>query len=45
MLNNKTIFVSGGTGSFGQEFVNQVLKKLDQKKLLFLAETSSNNLR
>ena len=37
MLNNKTIFISGGTGSFGQEFVNQVLKNFNPKKIIIFS--------
>lgn len=37
MLNNKTIFLSGGTGSFGKEFVKQVLKKFNPKKLIIFS--------
>ena len=28
MLNNKIVLVTGGTGSFGNEFVKYLLKKL-----------------
>lgn len=34
MFNNKTIFISGGTGSFGQQFVRQVLAKYKVKKII-----------
>jgi UDP-N-acetylglucosamine 4,6-dehydratase len=34
MLNNKTILITGGTGSFGQAFVNKVLKKYKLKKII-----------
>jgi len=27
MFNNKTILITGGTGSFGKAFINYVLKK------------------
>lgn len=37
MLNNKTIFISGGTGSFGQEFVSQVLKNYNPKKIIIFS--------
>ena len=33
-LDNKTIFLSGGTGSFGKKFIYNALKKLRQKKLI-----------
>ena len=32
MLNNKNILVTGGTGSFGNEFVKQTLENYDVKK-------------
>ena len=31
MLNNKNILITGGTGSFGQKFVNNVLLKYKPK--------------
>lgn len=34
MFNNKTIFISGGTGSFGTKFVEIVLKKFNPKKII-----------
>ncbi len=34
MLNNKTILVTGGTGSFGHQFVNYVLKNYKLKKII-----------
>ena len=34
MFNNKILFVSGGTGSFGNKFVEVVLKKYKPKKLV-----------
>ena len=27
MLNNKTILITGGTGSFGQRFVEKIINK------------------
>ena len=32
MLDNKTILVTGGTGSFGQKFVKTILKKYKKVK-------------
>ena len=29
MLNNKTILITGGTGSFGKKFLDHVIKNLD----------------
>jgi len=37
MLNDKTILVTGGTGSFGQKFVEIVLKKYKPKKLIIFS--------
>ena len=34
MLNNKTIPVTGGTGSFGNEFTQYVLEHYDPKKII-----------
>ena len=37
MFNNKTILVTGGTGSFGKKFVEIVLKKYTPKKLIIFS--------
>ena len=34
MFNNKTFFITGGTGSFGNEFVDTVLRKYKPKKII-----------
>ncbi len=34
MLNNKTILVTGGTGSFGRRFVKNVFEKFSPKKII-----------
>jgi len=34
VLNNKSILITGGTGSFGQKFIEIVLKKYKPKKLI-----------
>ena len=34
MLNNSTILVTGGTGSFGNTFVPMTLKKYNPKKII-----------
>ena len=34
MLNNKTILVTGGTGSFGKKFIETVLDRYKPKKLI-----------
>ncbi|MGB0383325.1 MAG: UDP-N-acetylglucosamine 4,6-dehydratase (inverting) [Ardenticatenaceae bacterium] len=37
MLNNKTILVTGGTGSFGKQFTEIVLQKSQPKKVIILS--------
>ncbi|PPR41490.1 MAG: UDP-N-acetylglucosamine 4,6-dehydratase (inverting) [Alphaproteobacteria bacterium MarineAlpha5_Bin12] len=34
MLNNSNILITGGTGSFGNQFVNMTLKKFNPKKII-----------
>ncbi|MCK5050739.1 MAG: UDP-N-acetylglucosamine 4,6-dehydratase (inverting) [Candidatus Cloacimonetes bacterium] len=34
MLNNKTILVTGGTGSFGKKLIQTILEKYDPKKII-----------
>ena len=34
MINNKTILITGGTGSFGQNFIEFLLKKFKLKKII-----------
>ena len=34
MLNNKTILITGGTGSFGKAFTRHVLKNYSPKKII-----------
>lgn len=34
MFNNKTIFITGGTGSFGQAFIKFILKEYTPKKII-----------
>ena len=38
MLNNSNILITGGTGSFGNQFVKMTLKKFNPKKLLYIQE-------
>ncbi len=33
-LSNKTVLVTGGTGSFGKQFISTVLKKYDPRKII-----------
>ena len=37
MFNNKSIFITGGTGSFGHKFVEKILKKYKPKKLIIFS--------
>ena len=37
MLNNKTIIITGGTGSFGKEFIKQTLKNYKPKKIIIFS--------
>ena len=37
MLNNKTILITGGTGSFGKEFIKQTLKNYKPKKIIIFS--------
>ena len=41
ILNNKNILVTGGTGSFGQKFVNNVLLKYKPKRLIIFSRGES----
>jgi UDP-N-acetylglucosamine 4,6-dehydratase len=34
MLNNQTIFITGGTGSFGKKFVERIFQKYKPKKII-----------
>ena len=34
MFNNKSILITGGTGSFGKNFTKRLLKKYKPKKLI-----------
>ncbi len=36
-LNNKTILITGGTGSFGQSFVKKVLKTYNPKRFIIFS--------
>ena len=37
MLNNKTILITGGTGSFGKKFIEIALRKYKPKKLIIFS--------
>ena len=40
-LNNKTLFITGGTGSFGKAFVNMTLKNYKPKKIIIYSRDES----
>ena len=44
MFDSKTILITGGTGSFGNKFVEIFSKKFKPKKLLFIREMSTNKI-
>ena len=35
MLNNKSILITGGTGSFGKKFVDTILKNIIKRIVIF----------
>jgi UDP-N-acetylglucosamine 4,6-dehydratase (inverting) len=37
MLNNKTILITGGTGSFGKKFTSRILKEYKPKKIIIFS--------
>ena len=44
IFNNKTILITGGTGSFGTECTKYILKNFKVKKWLFIQEMKINNI-
>jgi len=44
MLNDKTILVTGGTGSFGQKFVEVILKEYKPKKIIIFSRDEYKQL-
>ena len=40
LMEDKTILVTGGTGSFGKCFISTVLKNITLKRSLYIAEMS-----
>ncbi len=45
MLNDKTILITGGTGSFGKKFTKRVLEQYNpKKKLLYIQEMNTSNI-
>ncbi len=47
MFNNKSILVTGGTGSFGKHFVAKILKKFSPKKIIIFSrdEQKQSNMK
>ena len=47
MLNNKNVFVTGGTGTFGTEFIKYILKNFKIKRLVIFSrdEWKQNELK
>ena len=37
MINNKTILITGGTGSFGSVFIEHLLKNYNPKKIIIFS--------
>ena len=44
MFNNKTILVTGGTGSFGSYFTYYILKKFNPKKIIIFSRDEQKQL-
>ena len=44
MLNGKTIFVTGGTGSFGNAFTQYVLDHYDVKKVIIYSRDENQQM-
>ena len=44
MLNGKTILVTGGTGSFGNEFTKYVLEHYEPKKIIIYSRDENKQL-
>ena len=45
MFNNKSIFVSGGTGSFGKKFVEKVFKNFKPKKVIIYSRDEQKHFQ
>lgn len=43
LLDDKTILITGGTGSFGKCFTKYVLTHYNPKKIIIIPEMSSNS--
>ena len=45
MLNKKNILITGGTGSFGKNFVNFILKKYKPKKIVIFSRDEQKHFK
>ena len=45
MFDKKTIFITGGTGSFGQKFIEIILKKHKPKKLVIYSRDEQKQFK
>ena len=45
MFNKKNILITGGTGSFGRNFVKYLLKNYNPSKIIIIQGMKLNNLR
>ena len=45
MLNNKSILITGGTGTFGKAFVKKIVKTYKIKRLVIFSRDESNNMK
>ena len=42
MIDDKTILVTGGTGSFGKKFIETIIKKYKPKKIIVYSRDEQN---
>lgn len=45
MFNDKSILITGGTGSFGKKFIKILLEKYQPKKIIVYSRDELNNLK
>ena len=45
MFNRKKIFISGGTGSFGTRFINNILKKFNVSKIIIFSRDEAKQFK
>ena len=44
-LKNKTVFISGGTGSFGKKMISFLLKSADVKKIIIYSRDENKQYK